>query len=134
MISGKTTLIAHIGYPTETFKGTISQIRLAPQTVQNVVTYTAVVNVDNPDLKLKPGMTASISIITAQRSGVLKVPHASLRFKPPEPSTNRTFVARLLGKIGLGTETKSARLTAITDVIIGFIVCKLYRCSRRGWM
>ena len=48
-------------YPSETFSGHVSQIRLAPQTVQNVVTYTAVIDVENPDLKLKPGMTANVA-------------------------------------------------------------------------
>ncbi len=69
-------------YPAETFQGRIAQIRLAPQTVQNVVTYTAVVNVDNPDLKLKPGMTASITAVVAEARNVLKIPNAALRFQP----------------------------------------------------
>ncbi|MGA3282827.1 MAG: hypothetical protein ABSD57_00005, partial [Verrucomicrobiota bacterium] len=57
---------------------------------------------------LRPGMTANASIITAQRSGVLKIPNAALRFRPPEPSTNQTFIAQWLAKIGLGGQTKSA--------------------------
>jgi len=69
-------------YPSETFEGTISQIRLSPQTLQNVVTYTAVIDVANPDLKLKPGMTASVSVITAERPNALTVPNAALRFRP----------------------------------------------------
>lgn len=69
-------------YPTETFSGTISQIRLAPQTVQNVVTYTAVIDVANPDLKLKPGMTANVNAIVSEQKDVVKVPAAALRFRP----------------------------------------------------
>jgi HlyD family secretion protein len=69
-------------YPERQFWGTVSQVRNAPQTVQNVVTYDVVVNVDNSDLALKPGMTASLSLITAQRDNVLKVPLAALRFRP----------------------------------------------------
>lgn len=69
-------------YPTETFEGRISQIRLAPQTVQNVVTYTAVIDVANADLKLKPGMTASVTATVAERPNVLTVPNAALRFRP----------------------------------------------------
>ncbi|HSL05074.1 MAG TPA: hypothetical protein VK901_16215, partial [Nitrospiraceae bacterium] len=71
---------AHPGYP---FAGTIRQVRLAPINVQNVVTYNVVVNVDNQDLRLKPGMTANVSIVVAQRDAVLKVPNAALRFTPP---------------------------------------------------
>ncbi|MSQ47595.1 MAG: efflux RND transporter periplasmic adaptor subunit [Deltaproteobacteria bacterium] len=69
-------------YPDRQFSGTVSQVRNAPQTVQNVVTYDVVVNVDNSDLALKPGMTASLSLITAQRENVLKLPLAALRFRP----------------------------------------------------
>jgi HlyD family secretion protein len=70
-------------YPNETFRGTIRQIRDAPQTVQNVVTYDAVVNVDNSDLKLKPGMTANVTFVYAERADVLRLPSAALRFRPP---------------------------------------------------
>ncbi|MCW5980849.1 MAG: efflux RND transporter periplasmic adaptor subunit [Bryobacteraceae bacterium] len=69
-------------YPGETFRGTIAQIRLNPQTVQNVVTYTAVIDVGNPDLKLKPGMTANVTVAAAERRDVLKTPNAALRFRP----------------------------------------------------
>ena len=58
-------------------------------------------------------MTATISILTAQRTNVLKVPNAALRFKPPEPSTNQTLVARLLAKIGLGKEPKTGATNAV---------------------
>ena len=70
-------------YPGHQFSGTIRQVRLAPINVQNVVTYNVVVNVDNQDLRLKPGMTANVSIVVAQRDAVLKVPNAALRFTPP---------------------------------------------------
>ena len=94
-------------YPNRTFIGRVTQIRNSPVTVQNVVTYDTVIGVTNSDFKLKPGMTATVSITTAQRTNVLKIPNAALRFKPPEPSTNQTLVARLLAKIGLGKETKA---------------------------
>jgi len=68
-------------YPDSTFPGRVAEIRNAPTTVQNVVTYDVVVKVANPELKLKPGMTANVSIITALEKGVLKVPNAALRFK-----------------------------------------------------
>jgi len=69
-------------YPSETFRGTVSQVRLNPTTVSNVVTYAAMIDAPNPQLKLKPGMTATVSIETARRDNVLRVPAAALRFKP----------------------------------------------------
>jgi HlyD family secretion protein len=69
-------------FPDERFKGTIRQIRNAPQTQQNVVTYDAVIDVKNPDLKLRPGMTANTTVTYADRPDVLKVPNAALRFRP----------------------------------------------------
>ena len=89
-------------FPGRTFTGKVIQVRNAAVTVQNVVTYDTVIEVSNPDLKLKPGMTANVSIITAQKKNVLKVPNGALRFKPPEPSTNRTAMAAFLAKVGLG--------------------------------
>jgi len=71
-------------YPEETFKGTVSQVRNAAITIQNVVTYDVVVQVDNRDLKLRPGMTADVSIITAMKKNVLRIPNTALRFKPVE--------------------------------------------------
>ena len=69
-------------YPTETFEGTVSQIRLQPVVVQNVTTYGTVIDVPNPQLKLKPGMTANVKVEIAKRTNVLRVPSAALRFRP----------------------------------------------------
>lgn len=69
-------------YPDATFKGRVDQVRIAPITVQNVVTYDVVVKVDNNDLRLKPGMTANVSIVTSEKSGALRIPNGALRFKP----------------------------------------------------
>jgi HlyD family secretion protein len=74
-------------YSETTFKGKVSQVRNAPITVQNVVTYDVVIQVDNPELKLKPGMTANVSIIISIKKDVLKIPNAALRFKPAGEST-----------------------------------------------
>ena len=71
-------------YPEITFRGRVWQIRNAPIIVQNVVTYDVVIKVDNPELKLKPGMTANVSIITSLKKNILKIPNAALRFVPPE--------------------------------------------------
>ena len=69
-------------YPNDTFSGTVSQVRLQPVVQQNVVSYVTVIDVPNPGLKLKPGMTAAVTIETARADDVLKVPNAALRFKP----------------------------------------------------
>jgi HlyD family secretion protein len=77
-------------YPDTTFKGKVAEVRIAPITVQNVVTYDVVVKVDNPELKLKPGMTANVSIILDEKKGVLRVSNAALRFRPAETSKETT--------------------------------------------
>jgi HlyD family secretion protein len=71
-------------YVYRTFRGKVSQIRYGALTNQNVVNYDCVISVDNRDLKLLPGMTATISIVLAQQKNVLKVPNAAFRFRPPE--------------------------------------------------
>ena len=72
-------------YPYRTFHGVVTQVRNSPTTVNNVVTYDCVIGVDNPDYKLKPGMTANpLNIIIAQRENILKIPNAALRFRPPD--------------------------------------------------
>ncbi len=70
-------------YPSRQYAGTVSQIRLQPTTVQNVVTYTVMIDVDNPDLSLLPGMTANITVSVQQAHDVFKVPAAALKFAPP---------------------------------------------------
>lgn len=73
-------------YPYRTFHGQVSQIRYGPLTNQNVVNYDAVIEVNNSDLKLLPGMTANVSIIVAERENALRISNAALRFRPPEAS------------------------------------------------
>jgi HlyD family secretion protein len=99
---GQTANFTVDAFPGRNFVGKVSQIRNSPITVQNVVSYDTVIDVENKDLKLKPGMTATVSLTTGQRTGVLKIPNSALRFKPPEPVTNQTIIARLLLKMGLG--------------------------------
>jgi HlyD family secretion protein len=70
-------------FPGRQFQGTVKQVRYNPTTNQNVVTYVSVVEVDNADLKLRPGMTATASIVIGQKQNVLKIPSAALRFRPP---------------------------------------------------
>jgi HlyD family secretion protein len=70
-------------YPDEQFRGTVSQVRLEPIIEDNVVTYTTVIEVSNEGRKLRPGMTANVTIVIAEKDDVLKVPNAALRFRPP---------------------------------------------------
>ncbi|HUN65736.1 MAG TPA: efflux RND transporter periplasmic adaptor subunit [Bacteroidota bacterium] len=75
-------------YPDQQFAGTVTQVRLDPITTQNVVTYTVIIGVENPDLKLRPGMTATASIFVDRRENVLRVPTLAIRFTPPDAATN----------------------------------------------
>jgi HlyD family secretion protein len=84
-------------FPMQTFHGKVVQVRNAPITVQNVVTYDTVIGVSNPDLKLKPGMTANVSIIIAHKDNVLQIKNAALRYRPPDATpveTRRTSTGR----------------------------------------
>src|SRR5260370_21322272 len=71
-------------YPYRTFHGKVHQIRYGAITNQNVINYDCVIEVNNSDLKLLPGMTANVSIIIAVKENTLKIPNAALRFRPPE--------------------------------------------------
>jgi HlyD family secretion protein len=73
-------------FPGKTYQGTVRQVRLNPTTVQNVVTYNAVIDVDNPGFELLPGMTAFARIRIGEAKGVLRVPNAALRFRPKDPN------------------------------------------------
>jgi HlyD family secretion protein len=79
---GKTATFTVDAYPGEPFTGIVRQVRSSPTTVQNVVTYDAVIDVNNAALKLKPGMTANVSFVVVQKRDVLRVPNAALRFQP----------------------------------------------------
>jgi HlyD family secretion protein len=98
-------------YPGEVFTGAVEQVRLQPTTVQNVVTYQTVINVPNPELKLKPGMTATVNIEIARKNGVLRIPAAATRFRP----TTEIFAALKqeppadLGRGGFGGRTAGGR-------------------------
>ena len=85
-------------YPQRIFHGRVTQVRQSPQTVQNVVTYDVVVGVDNSDLALMPGMTASTQIIVDQRSDVLRVPNQALRYVPGGLSAVEAAGARAAGE------------------------------------
>jgi len=94
-------------YPEEVFSGTISQIRLSATTVQNVVTYNAIFSVDNPQQRLKPGMTASVKILVEEVTDALQIPNSALRFKPAvaekERKEGQSGVKAPVGGSGPGT-------------------------------
>src|ERR1051326_2282024 len=91
-------------FPTRTFHGKVVQVRNAPITVQNVVTYDTVIGVSNPDLKLKPGMTANVSIIVAHKDDVLQIKNAALRYRPAETGSAEVVA----GKVASGGSTSHA--------------------------
>ncbi|MBI2892294.1 MAG: efflux RND transporter periplasmic adaptor subunit [Deltaproteobacteria bacterium] len=81
-------------FPGEPFRGSITQIRYSPVNVQNVVTYVAVIEVSNPERKLRPGMTATVEIVTRERHGVVRIPNAALRYHPPPDTRSKAKVRR----------------------------------------
>lgn len=80
---GQSVTFSVDAYPDEEFRGRVSQVRLAPVTIQNVVTYTVIIEVPNEEMKLRPGMTATVSILVKKLEDVLRVPSLALRFQPP---------------------------------------------------
>ena len=103
-------------FPGETFDGTIKQMRLNATTVQNVVTYNVVVDVENPEQKLKPGMTADLTFIIARRDNVIKIPNAAFRYTPSSvagASTGNSNGGRRANTASLDQTSNSER-TAIT--------------------
>jgi HlyD family secretion protein len=103
-------------FPDRDFEGVVSQVRQAPITVQNVVTYDVVVSVENPELLLKPGMTANVNVVTASKAKVVRVPIDALRFAPPgEPPADS---AALDGAPGRQTRVWVLENRKVTPVTI----------------
>ena len=97
-------------FPSKEFKGTIQQMRLNPQNVQNVVTYNVVFDVDNPEQKLKPGMTANLTITIDERNNVLRVPNSALRYRPQSANNqNRDGNNGQAGQGGQGGRQRRAQ-------------------------
>lgn len=86
IVEGQKAAFTVDAFPGRTFEGKVRQIRLSPTTIQNVVTYNVVVDVDNADLKLLPGMTAFVRINVGEVKNVLKVPNSALRWRPKDPA------------------------------------------------
>ncbi|MFZ5997012.1 MAG: efflux RND transporter periplasmic adaptor subunit [Nitrospirota bacterium] len=110
-------------YPDLVFKGRVAEVRNAPITVQNVVTYDVVVKVDNPELRLKPGMTANLSIVVSSKKDVLKIPNAALRFKLPDGRKDAPELKSTLKDKGRGIwileDKRPKRVTVATGISDG---------------
>ena len=113
-------------YPTDTFEGTVAQVRLQPVVVQNVTTYATIINAPNSDLKLRPGMTATLRVEVSQKTDVLRVPSAALRFRPssdvfaalnqpvpPEALGGGAAAAEELAAVGVASRTLRARVAVL---------------------
>lgn len=81
--AGQKAMCTFDAWPDERFEATVSQIRLSPETISNVVTYIVILKIDNSEKRLLPGMTANLNVITEQRENVVRIPAAALRFSPP---------------------------------------------------
>lgn len=104
-------------FPGERFGGKVSQVRFAPNTVQGVVTYQAVIEVDNPDRKLRPGMTTTVTVRTREAKGVARLPNAALRFKPsPEKGPDGKPLPRPPEK---ALEARTGRIHVLVDATPG---------------
>lgn len=123
---GQNVVFTVDAYPDASFKGSVLQIRNAPIIVQNVVTYDVVIKVDNPDLKLKPGMTANASIIIAERKNALRAPNSALRFRmndKPQKGKNADFGAGVW--VQDGPKPRRVKITAgisdggFTEIVSG---------------
>jgi HlyD family secretion protein len=107
-------------FPTQTFHGTVSAVRLNATTVQNVVTYTTVVDFDNPDMKLYPGMTAYVNIPVATATDVVKVPNGALRYTPDlTPQQISTLYQKygIAPSSGRGHKNRQSQDQVITTVV-----------------
>lgn len=78
-------------FPDEEFRGEVRQVRYSPEVVSNVVTYTTIADVENPELKLRPGMTATVSIVVGEAKNALRVPNSALRYNPPQEVMQQVF-------------------------------------------
>ncbi len=117
LIAGLPVRFTVDAYPERTFAGSIREVRLQPKTVQNVVTYDVIIAVDNPDLKLLPGMTAYVNVVLSERHEVLRVPASAFRFKPTskpdavKPGTDRKAAANdSSGARGAGSVSPAGRV------------------------
>lgn len=112
MSIGKEASFTVDAYPGDQFKGRVRQVRNAPVSVQNVVTYDVVIGFENKDLRLKPGMTANVAIIVAQKDDALKVPNAALRFTPPKSEGAGTSPSQVVPAVQLDVRGRDDEKTS----------------------
>jgi HlyD family secretion protein len=126
IITGQKVSFTVDAYPDKPFSGSVSQIRNAPVTTQNVVTYTVIIAVNNSELKLKPGMTANVSIEVDRKDGILRIPAAALRFHPKdgEERSNRKMAPAGRGQVvyKLTKDMKPQPLKVTTGISDGTFV------------
>ncbi len=103
---GEPVMFTVDAYPDQTFRGQISQVRLNATVTQNVITYPVIVEVPNPDLKLRPSMTANVTIRVATVRDTLRVPNAALRFRPETASGQKTAAAGQAGQQAQGAQAQ----------------------------
>lgn len=116
---GQTVNFKVDAFPTQTFRGTVSAVRLNATTVQNVVTYTTVVDFDNPEMKLFPGMTAYVNIPVAMANDVVKVPNGALRYKPDLTAQDMTALLQKYGiAAGGGRSGKNGQGQQATTAVV----------------
>ena len=97
-------------FPDDTFYGTVTQVRFSPVELQNVITYDSIIEVENPEMKLKPGMTATVTIIVAESKSVLMVPNRAVSFNPPlSPEQMASLHERMMGERSEGREEAAPR-------------------------
>ncbi len=96
-------------YPRDTFRGAVRALRITPITTNGVVTYQAVIDVENPQSRLRPGMTATVTAVTAHREGVLRVPNAALRYRPSNGAEPTGGARRTAGRRRRGRRATGAR-------------------------
>lgn len=112
VVDGQSVDFTVDAYPNRTFEGSVTQVRNSPTTVNNVVTYDCVIGVTNSDYKLKPGMTADVSIIVAQHKNVLTIPNGALRFHPPDSvavETNSTALETSTNGPGMASALETTK-------------------------
>jgi len=119
VVKGQDATFTVDAYPDRTFRGKVLEIRNAPITVQNVVTYDVVIQVDNSDLRLKPGMTANVSVQIEHKENILKIPNSALRFRPEsakkEETSNKKQEASSSDKGGAVLERLAKELSLTAD-------------------
>jgi HlyD family secretion protein len=115
IVDGQPVTFRVDAYPTDVFRGRVEQVRLNPVIEQNVVTYAAIISASNPELKLKPGMTATLQIEVTRRDNVVRVPNAALRFKPSNAVLAAFGQAPDAGVQPTGTSGTSGKAPATTS-------------------